>query len=130
VLQKPNSRESLFLPHRGGRSRFRYGGKGTNPLTRECDIWHIGSNIRVQVPEVSHSGAKGAHSGAREEKGLENGRRWSAGKTEFYLIGRNSVIIKCPSTIASFLREPDLASRKPVLTPGVARSQLQRVLAT
>jgi hypothetical protein len=52
---------------------------------------------------------------------LEKRRGWSAGKTEFYLIGRNSVIIKCPSTIASFLREPDLASRKPVLTPGVAR---------
>jgi len=30
--------ESLFLPDRGGRSRFRYGGKGTNPLSRECDI--------------------------------------------------------------------------------------------
>ena len=40
---------------------------------RDCDIWHIGSNIRVQkafqAPEVSHSGA-------REEKGLENIRRW------------------------------------------------------
>jgi hypothetical protein len=46
---------------------------------------------------------------------LENGRRWSAGKTEFYLIGRNSVIIKCPLTIASFLRESELASRKPDL---------------
>jgi hypothetical protein len=70
------------------------------------------------------------NSGAREEKGLENGRRWSAGKTEFYLIGRNSVIIECPSTIASFLREPDLASRKPVLTQahkgGRSRSRQQR----
>jgi hypothetical protein len=34
------------------------------------------------------------------------------------------------TAVSSFLREPDLASRKPVLTPGVARSQLQRVLAT
>jgi hypothetical protein len=28
------------------------------------------------VPRGAHSGAKGAHSSAREEKALENGRRW------------------------------------------------------
>jgi hypothetical protein len=75
-----NSRESLFLPHRGGRSRSRYGGKGTNPLTRDCDIRHIGSNIRVQKAFSGPRGfpfkCQGCHSSAREEKALENGRRW------------------------------------------------------
>jgi hypothetical protein len=47
-------------------------------VTRECDTWHVGSNVRVQKafsgPGGFPSGAKGAHSGAREEKGLEKGR--------------------------------------------------------
>jgi hypothetical protein len=34
------------------------------------------------------------------------------------------------TTVSSLLREPDLALRKPVLTAGVVRSQLQRVLTT
>jgi hypothetical protein len=46
-------------------------------------------------------------------------RLLSCSKAEFYLIGRNSVIIKCPSTIASLLREPDLSLEE-------ARSDLRR----
>jgi hypothetical protein len=48
----------------------------------------IGHCRGVRSPAF-HSGAKGVHSGAREEKGLENGRGWRmVGAGEWSVLGK------------------------------------------
>jgi hypothetical protein len=74
----PIPERTYSCPHRGGHPRFRCGSKGTNPLTREYDVWHHrkqhqapeGSHFRfqrlpIQVPRMPIQVARAPHSGVK-----------------------------------------------------------------